>query len=147
MEKDVSETLVDILKKVHETKQNRPDQYVVAYKLKANDEIHGYHLDSFCQTTKEILRAKRYSGTQPDSQLAIIWKNLLHTLAQTEEAGNKEGLGGAFGQISYKIKQNCFPNLTPDDLYIDAVYLTDGMPEQQMKVVVVKGGSDSTIIE
>ena len=147
MDNKVVDALVEGLQKLHEKNQKRPDQYVVAYKRKSDDSVIGYHLSTFCQITDDILRGKRYSGTNPDKQLAIIWKNFCSMLAKTEEDTKKEGLAGMFSTLSYKTKESQWQGINVDDVYIDAVYLAEGTEQQPFTVIVVKGGDDSAIIK
>lgn len=136
---NVAQKLMEAMAKTHEERQKLPHQYVVAYKRKDNDELIGYHLDTFNQTTQNILEAKRYQGERPDNQLSIIWQNLVFTLSMTQEKiDNTEGFESAFWKANLRIKERCYPGLTPDDLYIDAVYLADGMEPNKMNVVLIQ---------
>lgn len=144
---DLTPLIQQALKKVFDENQKKPFQYVVAYKRKDNEELIGYHADSFCQTTQDILQAKRYNGEDPYGQLEIIWKNIVSTLNTTEEDTKKEGISGVFAKLSYSIKQNDFKGLSKDDIYIDAVYLTDGIEPQRFvsKVIIPNSTSDGQV--
>ena len=145
--KDIAEVLTEVLQKIHDEKQSRPDQYVVAYKRKSDDSLIGYHLSTFCQITDDILRGKRYSGESPDKQLAIIWNNFKSMMATTEEDSKKKGLAGIFQTISYNTKTDQWKDINIEDVYIDVVYLAEGTEKQPLSVVVVKGDDDSAIIK
>jgi hypothetical protein len=123
--KQVAEALVETLEK----RQGRANQYVVAYKKKSNDELIGYHTDSFCSLTDDILKAKRHAGENPDRQLKIIWDNLQATLDSSEE--NPGFLG-----ISYIVKKQYWLDVDREDLYIDAIYMADGVPPQSFQAII-----------
>jgi len=101
--------------------QLKPNQFVVVYKHKDTDEVLGYHLDSFCQTTKDILAAKRYNGDNPYPQLEIITKNFRNMMTST---------AGFFQTVNEDIRERCFAGQDVDDIYVDAVYLADGTDPQ-----------------
>lgn len=147
MDNKLVNAMVEALQKLHEENQKRPDQYVVVYKRKSDESIIGYHLSTFCQITDDILRAKRYSGTSPDGQLATIWKNFSNMMNKTEEDANKDGLIGLFGKLAYETKQSQWKDINRDDVYIDAVYLAEGTEQQPLTIIVAKGNDDSAIIK
>lgn len=119
---EVLDALAGALKKVFEESQNRPDQYVVAYKRQDNDEIIGYHADTFCTVTKELLQGKRYAGEDPYPQLAVIAKNLKY----------------AMGRPNYI--EEYMPGLTAEQVYIDAIYLAEGTPKQSFHYKIINNG-------
>lgn len=123
---ELLEALAKALKKVFDEGQDRPDQYVVAYKRQKDDGVIGYHADSFCTVVTDILRGKRYSGEDPYPQLGIIANNL-------RSAMNKSRYVEAY-----------MPGLTADDVYIDAVYLAEGTPKQNFQVKIINpDGTDN----
>ncbi len=50
-------TLSDVLAKIWNDAQNRPDQYIISYHRIDNDKFIGYHASSFCQITSDPLEA------------------------------------------------------------------------------------------
>ncbi len=145
--KEITEVLADVLQKMHDEKQNRPNQYVVVYKRKSDDSLIGYHLSTFCQITDDILTAKRYAGESPDKQLSVIWDNFKSMMSTTEEDCKKEGLAGIFRTLSYNTKTGQWKDIHIDNVYIDAVYLAEGTEKQPLSVVVIKGDNDNAIIK
>jgi len=117
------------LKESFNEKQKLDNQYVVAYFKKDSDELIGYHLDTFCSIGKDILKAKRYSGENPYSQLAIIWRNYESLFRECSE-----------GMFSVIIKKNreAFESNTPDKVYIDAIYLAKDTPVQNFRYQIIK---------
>lgn len=133
MEDKLTEKLVDMLEKVFDEKQNKPNQYIVAYYRMKDDTLLGYHLSTFCQLTQDILKAKRYNGENPTSQLQIIRKNLDYTLDITEESAEKALMGG----INLNIKNKYFEELEKSDVYIDAIPLEEGTPKQKFGFKII----------
>jgi hypothetical protein len=125
MNQDILNDLTKFMKEEFEKKQDFPNQYVVAYYKVSDDSFIGYHQSTFCQTTKNIFGAKRYSGDNPYKQLEIIAKNLTATLSSDSEKD-------FFGKIMNEIKQTYFPNLLPTEVYLDAVYLAEDMPKKNL---------------
>jgi len=130
--KEVVKALAEGLKKIWDDQQNRPNQYVVAYKRVDNDELIGYHLSTFCQITPDILRGKRYSGENPYSQLETIANNVKNTL----ECPLEPELDG-FASIKQNIKKEHFADYNVGDVYLDAVYLTEGIPPQSCRLNII----------
>jgi len=133
---EVLNTLGEKLQELWKEQQARPTQYVVAYFKKEGDELIGYHSSSFCQVTKDILQAKRYSGEDPYPQLGVILKNLKYTL--DVEGGVHTSI---FAAMLNQIKDEDFGGLKSSDIYMDAIYLADGTPTQECRWTVV-GGDD-----
>jgi hypothetical protein len=119
---EVLDALAGALKKAFDERQEKPDQYVVAYKNQKTDETLGYHADTFCTMTKEILEGKRYNGEDPYPQLAIIAKNLRYAMQRPQYV------------------EQYMPGLTADDVYIDAIYLAEGTPKQNFHFKIVSNG-------
>lgn len=133
--KKVTEALVGILRKSHEERQKLPNQYVVAYKKISDDELIGYHASTFCQTTQDILQAKRYQGSNPYPQLEVIAKNLKSVLNFDPETVEKDEYG--FWEITKDVKENYFADINKDDVYLDPVYLTDGTPPNECRLQII----------
>jgi hypothetical protein len=108
--------------------QSSPDQYVVAYFKKDDDSLIGYHLDSFCNISKDILKAKRYAGENCSEQLEVIFKNISYILNNDHE--------GIFS-TAYNYVKECFNYLTSDDIYIDAIYLAQDTPKQSFNCKII----------
>ncbi len=126
MNKEISEALNALMKsmqKTFEEKQNDPHQYVVAYMRQDNDELIGYHYDSFCTVGKDILEAKRYSGEDPYPQLKTISQNLKSIL---DNPNNPEDI---FYSL-VKRNRGLFNNMKSSEVYMDAIYLCEGTPKQ-----------------
>jgi hypothetical protein len=121
----IGEALVEALEK----RQGRANQYVVAYKKKSNDQLIGYHVDTFCSLTDDILKAKRYAGENPDGQLKIIWGNFESMINSSEE--NSGFLG-----IPYIVKKAYWLEIDKEDVYIDSVYMADGVPAQSFQAII-----------
>lgn len=122
----VINSFMNAAKKEFEEKQKLPFQYVVAYYDKSNNLL-GYHADTFCNLTQEKMAGKRYSGENPYTQLEIIRKNLDYTLDMTEEKAPKVFLGA----LNLRVKERHFKDLSKEDVFIDAVYLDEGIPPQR----------------
>jgi len=129
IKKEILFLIQEGLKKAFEENQNRPNQYVVAYFRKSDDTLIGYHASTFCQVTNELLSGKRYSGENPYGQLAIIAKNIKHTLDNEHK--------GMFAEISNNIRDNDFGGLKSDEIYLDAIYLADGSPKQDFRYHII----------
>ncbi len=50
---DMVTKLSDVLAKVWDNAQNRPNQYIISYHLIDNDELIGYHMSTFCEITSD----------------------------------------------------------------------------------------------
>ena len=134
----VLKALQEVLTKVWDDGQKEPNQYVVAYKRVDNDELIGYHLSTFCQITKDILEGKRYSGESPYPQLKIIANNVKNILACQLEP-KLEG----WKAISQITKKAHFAEFGVGDVYLDAVYLTEGTPTQSCRLNIIDINSDN----
>lgn len=137
LKKDILEKLGEAMKEAFDKSQERPNQYVVAYFKKSDDSLIGYHLSTFCQTTDDILEGKRYAGEGPYPQLAIIAKNIAHTLDNEHT--------GMFANISNHIKEVNFAGLKSTDIYLDAIYLSDGMPKQDFRYQIIDNTKEPDI--
>lgn len=126
---DIINKITEVMQKAHDERQNSPHQFVVAYFRVKDDTLIGYHLSTFCQTTQDILEAKRYANEDPYPQLKIISKNLHYTLSHTHI--------GEFAELHNVIKENDFHNLKPEEVYMDAIYLAEGTPKQNFKYTVI----------
>ena len=125
--KEITDKIINVLKKGFDERQKKPYQYVVGYYRVDNDKLIGYHASSFCQIVKEKENGKRYNGEDPYKQLAIIRKNLDHTL-DIEEAHT---IGNPFASLSLDIKKRHFNDMKKEDIYINAEYLDDSIPPQK----------------
>jgi hypothetical protein len=130
MERSDLEKIGQALVETLEKRQGRANQYVVAYKKKSNDQLIGYHTDSFCSLTSDILKAKRYAGDTPDGQLKTIWGNFESMINSSEE--NPGFLG-----IPYIVKKAYWLEVDKEDVYIDAVYMADGVPAQSFQAIII----------
>lgn len=130
MNKEIVDKITEGLKKVFDENQERPNQFVVAYYRTKDDSLIGYHASTFCQVTNNILKAKRYSGEDPYPQLAVIAKNIKYTL-------QKEVHTGMFAEVNESIKKDDFGGLSSDEVWIDAIYLAEGMPKQSFRYQIV----------
>lgn len=120
------DAITGALKQVFEDAQNEPDQYVVAYRKTSDDSLLGYHQSTFCVLTQDRLKAKRYHGDNPYSQLQIISTNVKNVIETTEE----ESLYDIFSPIKRDVKEKFFKGLTVEDFYLEADYLDDDTPKQ-----------------
>ena len=118
---ELAQKLTEVLSKVWDKAQERPDQYVVAYYRVDNEELIGYHASTFCQLTDDILYAKRYAGDKPYEQLAVIAKNVKYVL----DGENK----GMFSSLVSHVRKQ-FEGLKSGDIYMDVIYLEEGTPKQ-----------------
>jgi len=128
---NIAQSLVESLEK----RQGRANQYVITYKRKDNDEVIGYHADSFCSLVDDILQAKRYAGESPDGQLKICWNNFEAVMGCTEE--NPGFLG-----IPWIVKQRYWMDKKIEDVYTDAIYMADGVPAQSFQAVIINPKED-----
>lgn len=122
----VTDTILGCMAQRFEENQKKPFQYVVAYYDK-NDNFLGYHDSTFCTLTQKKEQGKRYSGENPYNQLAIIRKNLDYTLNMTEEKTE----GKIFAKLNLQTKEQHFPNLGVEDVFIEAEYLEEGIAPQR----------------
>lgn len=128
MEKEIQEKLTEALQKVWEERQSLPNQYVVAYFRKKDESRIGYHCSSFCQFTQDVIEGKRYSGENPYPQLETIFRNLTSVLEKEHT--------GLFSGISNGVRES-FEGLKIEDIYIDAIYLSDDMPKQECRYSII----------
>lgn len=135
MDNQVTTGIMAAMNKAHEMCQNMPNQYIVAYKRKSDDSLIGYHISTFCQISQDPLDGKRYSGDKPDAQLSVIWKNFTYMMSKREEP--KKDIGGLVDSLSNIVKKGDWDGINPDDVYIDAVYLAEGMPKQEFSAILV----------
>lgn len=124
--KKLIEKLVKSLNEISNDERILMNQYVVGYYRTDDDTLIGYHLSSLCQYTKDILEAKRYSGSDPYKQLTVISENLLSVLTSTIDS---DGLAS----ILYTIKLDYYEDLTIEDIYLKPIELSDGTPEQPLE--------------
>jgi len=126
---ELNQKLAEILKKIHDEEQDKPNQYVIAYYRKDNDRLIGYHYSTFCQLTNDILEAKRYNGENPYKQLRIICDNVKYILTDRNTSS-------MFYEFNIQIQKQ-FHNLSPEDVYVDAIYLADGSPKQDFRCPII----------
>lgn len=131
--KQIMEKLMEAMKQSFDERQQKPFQYVVAYYRVKDDSLIGYHASSFCQLTDRKESGKRYNGEDPYEQLKIIRKNLDSTLRITEESAEKK----IFGKIDLNIKNNDFGGLNPEEVWINAEYLDEGIPPQRFEYHII----------
>ncbi len=123
--KKVVGALMDAMGKAFDEDQLKPFQYVVAYKRVADESLIGYHASTFCNTTQDIERGKRYNGENPYRQLQIIDGNFKFTMSI------KEGSDSLFAPIHLQTQKNCYAGLTYEQVYLEAVYLDADTPPQR----------------
>jgi len=128
MTEEMRKALSLAIEKLSEDWAKRPNQFVIAYYRKDNDELIGYHYDTFCHIGKDILQAKRYAAEDPYPQLAIVLKNVRTTLEDDDE--------GWFGAIASYVKEN-WGEIEVDNIYADAIYLTEGTPARQHMMSII----------
>jgi hypothetical protein len=116
-------------------RQKKPYQYVVAYYRTSDDSLMGYHADSFCNLTDREENGKRYNGDNPYDQLAIIRRNLDHTL--DKEPSDDQGISGLFGGLSDSTKERHYKGMKKEDIYIQAEYLDEGIAPQRFTYKVI----------
>lgn len=124
--KEAVDILMNAMAEKFDNDQKQPNRYVVAYYDKDNNLL-GYHADSFCNLTQNKEKGKRYHGDNPYKQLEVIRKNLDFTLSQTEDTANK----GLFGDLASITKKKYYANMSKEDVFIEAVYLEEGIPPQR----------------
>jgi hypothetical protein len=122
--KKVVGALMDVMGKVFAEDQEKPFQYVVAYKRVADDTVIGYHESTFCNHTQDIEAGKRYNGENPYKQLETIDKNFKHMM------NVKESTDSLFAGVHLNT-QKTYGGLTYEDVYLEAVYLDEDTPPQR----------------
>ncbi len=126
---NIFKKLTEALEEAFKKHQELPDQYIVLYKRKDNDELIGYHLNTFCNITKDVLKAKRYAGSDPYEQLDVISTNLRKTFQnygkETIFGSIRDAAREAFGELNY------------EDIYLDIEYLADGMSPQDYRFTIL----------
>lgn len=128
MENSINQVLDGLTKTMEDTfnrNQQRDNQYVVEYRKVSDDSLIGYHLSTFCQVGQNRLEGKRYSGDNPYKQLQTIRTNLTHVLVVGEDSQ------GMFDETKRRIRDNYFKGLKPEDIYLNADYLEDGVVPQK----------------
>lgn len=130
----VVDGLTKVLEETFNRNQERDNQYVVEYRKVSDDSLIGYHLSTFCQVGQNRLDGKRYSGDNPYKQLETIHKNLTNVLTVGEDSD------GLFDGLKRNIRDNYFSGLGPEDVYLNADYLEEGLAPQ--KFVFTKVGND-----
>lgn len=123
-------SIADALAKSFADKQSAPNQFVVKYLKVSDNSLLGYHASTFCQLTEDRDSAKRYDGDNPYDQLATIHKNF------TSVVNTKDTDDGLFAPLRLQVKNTYFPELKPEDVYLDAEYLEEDAPVQSLKVTV-----------
>jgi hypothetical protein len=131
MEKALNEFMGEVMASMEKKLDEAEHIFVVAYKRKSDDTLIGYHLSTFCQTTQDMLSAKRYTGDNPYDQLATIQKNVKSIL------DTKETDTGMFAPIRLDVKNTCFKDLSFDDVTLEAVYLDKDIPKHIFKFTKV----------
>ena len=121
----VIENFIGMLEETFNKNQQRDNQYVVEYRKVSDDSLIGYHLSSFCQVGQNRLDGKRYSGDNPYKQLETIHKNLTNVLTVGEDSD------GLFDGLKRDIRDNYFSGLGPEDVYLNADYLEEGIQPQK----------------
>ncbi len=116
--------LMDVMGKVFAEAQEKPFQYVVAYKRVADDTVIGYHASTFCNHTQDIEAGKRYNGENPYKQLQTIDKNFKYMMSV------EEGSDVLFASI-FLDTQKSYGGLAYDEIYLEAVYLDEDTPPQR----------------
>jgi len=129
MDKEILNSLAEAIKSAFDEQQRLPNQFVVGYYRKDTDERIGYHADTFCNMTDDILNAKRYSSDNPYPQLEVIFKNLKSLFERYPS-------NGIFSEITNAAKE-AFGDITLDNIYIDATYLEDGIQPQQCRLSLI----------
>lgn len=123
--KKVVGALMNVMGKVFEENQQKPFQYVVAYKRVADESLIGYHASTFCNHTQDPEKAKRYNGENPYGQLQTIDNNFKHVISV------KEGTDSFFAPIHLKTQEESYKGLTYEQVYLEAVYLDADTPPQR----------------
>ena len=122
--KKVVGALMDVMGKVFDEDQQKPFQYVVAYKRVADESVIGYHASTFCNHTQDPERAKRYNGENPYGQLQTIDENFKHMMSV------KEATDSLFAGV-HLLTQKTYGGLTYEEVYLEAVYLDENTPPQR----------------
>ena len=136
MENNVNQVVDGLTKVLEETfnrNQERDDQYVVEYRKVSDDSLLGYHLSTFCQVGQNRLEGKRYSGDNPYGQLETIHKNLTSVL----EVGDDSN--GLFDGLKRDVRDRYFKGLKPEDIYLNADYLEEGVTPQRFVFTKITG--------
>ena len=123
--KKVVGALMDVMGKTFEENQQKPFQYVVAYKRVADESVIGYHASTFCNNTQNIENGKRYNGENPYKQLQTIDENFKFMMSV------KEGTDSLFAPIHLETQKNNYAGLTYEQVYLEAVYLDEDTPPQR----------------
>lgn len=134
---EVIEQFANGLVEVLNDRQTRANQYVVAYKRKSDDEVIGYHADTFCTLKDDILEGKRYAGEDPTKQLQIIWDNFKTTMSTTDEEPGFLGVPNV-------VRKRYYQDVNIDDIYIDAVYLANGVPPKEFHATIINPDNNGT---
>lgn len=137
MNKQVLNKITDIIEKTKKEESKKPFQYVVGYYRVDNEKLIGYHLSTFCQITQEIFEAKRYNGENPTEQLKVIANNIKSIL-------NNEYPDSILKEINESTR-NAFDNLKAEEVYIDAIYITEDFPKQNFKYQIVSNVKEPDI--
>ena len=121
----VVDNLTKTMEEVFNKNQQRDNQYVVEYRKVSDDSLIGYHLSTFCQVGQNRLDGKRYSGDNPYDQLQTIHNNLTHVLEVGEDSQ------GVFDNVKRRVRDSYFKGLKPEDIYLNADYLEEGVSPQK----------------
>lgn len=133
MNKKLKQEIAETLQRAFNESRIKPDQFVVAYFRKEDDSLIGYHASTWCNYTDDILEAKRYSSENPYPQMATISKNLKHVIAGEIKEGD------FFGEVMKKIREAQWTEFSPEDVYMDAIYLAPGTPLQEFRMTLIEG--------
>lgn len=147
MKEEIMKGVVNALSKAFDENQKQPNQYVVVFRTKDGDNILGYNSSTFCQLTDDIMNAKRYTNPDVDKQLATIWKNFQSVLKTTEEDTKVTDIRALFATLMFSVKKNYFMDVKEEDVYIDAVFLADGMEPQKLSAIIVNSKDDGRVPE
>lgn len=123
--KEVVGKLMEVMAKNFDEDQQKPFQYVVAYKRVADESVIGYHASTFCNTTQNLENGKRYNGENPYKQLQTIDENFKHMMSV------KETTDSLFASIHLQTQKNNYAGLTYEQVYLEAVYLDADTPPQR----------------
>lgn len=107
--------------------QSAEQLYIVEYRLVENDEFLGYHKSTFCELTDDLDDAKRYPGDEPYDQITVISNNLKGIINYKEDEDR------LFGVAMVAIRKKHYQNLKHGDIYLNAVYLEEGIKKQTLK--------------
>lgn len=129
----VVDGLTKVLEDTFNRNQERENQYVVEYRKVSDDSLLGYHLSTFCQVGQNRLEGKRYSGDNPYGQLETIHNNLTSVL----EVGDDSD--GFFDELKRNVRDNYFKGLKPEDIYLNADYLEEGVAPQKFVFTKITG--------